>query len=137
MNSRFITNGELPPLNTYTHIDLLHIARRMWRDRLESRTLGSIESNILDLPRTEEDIPGWMVPTIYFDYLKSGDARPVTQVLYHNAMDIISLSTLLNHVSIMLDDPQGGMVEDGIDLISIAKIFEDLGEFNAAAVCSV
>ena len=135
LNSRFITNGELPPLTSYTHIDLLHIARRIWRDRLESRTLGSIETNILDLQRTEEDIPGWMVPTIYFDYLKSGDARPVTQVLYHNAMDIISLSTLLNRVSIMLDDPQGGMVEDGIDLISIAKIFEDLGEFNAAAVC--
>jgi len=135
LNSRFIANGEPPPLKSYTHIDLLHIARKIWRDRLESRTLGSIETHILDLPRTGEDIPGWMVPAIYFDYLKSGDARPITNVLYHNAMDIISLASLLNHVSIMLDDPHGGKVADGIDLISMAKIFEDMGEFSAAAGC--
>jgi hypothetical protein len=113
----------------------LHIARRIWRDRLESRTLSSIETHILQLPRTEEDIPGWMVPAIYFDYIKTGDARPITNVLYHNAMDIISLASLLNQVSAMLDDPHGGAVEDGIDLISMAKIFEDLGEFRAAAEC--
>jgi uncharacterized protein YprB with RNaseH-like and TPR domain len=135
LNTRFITNGEPPPLNSYKHIDLLHIARRIWRDRLESRTLGSIETHILQLPRTEEDIPGWMVPAIYFDYIKTGDARPITNVLYHNAMDIISLASLLNQVSDMLDDPHGGAVEDGIDLISMAKIFEDLGEFRAAAEC--
>ncbi len=135
LNTRFITNGEPPTLNSYKHIDLLHIARRIWRDRLESRTLGSIETHILQLPRTEEDIPGWMVPAIYFDYIKTGDARPITNVLYHNAMDIISLASLLNQVSDMLDDPHGGAVEDGIDLISMAKIFEDLGEFRAAAEC--
>jgi len=135
LNSRFVANGEPPPLNSYVHIDLLHIARRLWRDRLESRTLGSIEEHILGLPRTEQDIPGWMVPTIYFDYIQSGDARPITNVLYHNAMDIISLASLLNHVSLILDDPHGGMVEHGVDLISMGKIFEDLGEFNAAAEC--
>ena len=135
LNSRFVANGEPPPLNPYTHIDLLHIARRLWRDRLESRTLGSIETNILELPRTQEDIPGWMVPTIYFEYIKTGDARPITNVLYHNAMDIISLASLLNHVSIMLDNPHGGMIEDGIDFISMGKIFEDMGEFKAAAEC--
>ena len=35
----------------------------------------------------------------------------------------------------MLDDPHGGMIEDGIDLISMGKIFEDMGEFDAAAEC--
>lgn len=135
LNSRFIANGDPPPLNNYTHIDLLHIARRLWRDRLESRTLGSIEASILDLPRSEQDIPGWMVPTIYFDYIKTGDARPIANVLYHNAMDIISLASLLNHVSLMLDDPLSGIVEDGIDLISMAKMYEDMGEYNAAAEC--
>jgi uncharacterized protein YprB with RNaseH-like and TPR domain len=107
LNTRYITNGELPPLNSLVHIDLLHLARRLWRDRLESRTLGSIEENILGAHRTEEDIPGWMVPSIYFDYIKTGDARPITNVLYHNAMDILSLTTLLNHISTILDDPHG------------------------------
>ncbi len=135
LNTRYITNGEPPPLNSLIHIDLLHLARRLWRDRLESRTLGSIEENILGAHRTEEDIPGWMVPTIYFEYIKTGDARPLTNVLYHNAMDILSLATLLNHISSILDDPHGGLVVHGIDLIAMGKVFEDMGEFDAAAEC--
>lgn len=135
LNSRYISNGEPAPLNSYAHIDLLHLSRRLWRDRLASRTLGSIEENILNAPRTEEDIPGWMVPSIYFDYLKSGDARPLSNVFYHNAMDILSLATLLNHISSILDDPHGKIVEHGIDLISMGRIFEDMREFDAAAKC--
>jgi uncharacterized protein YprB with RNaseH-like and TPR domain len=135
LNTRFITNGEPPPLISQSHIDLLHLARRLWRDRLPSRTLGSIEENILGTQRTGEDIPGWMVPSIYFDYIRSGDARPLKNVLYHNAMDIISLATLLNHISEMLDDPHRGLVLEGVDLISIGKIYEDIGEIDAAAEC--
>lgn len=135
INSRYIFNGEPPPLKGYQHLDLLHFARRLWRDRLQSRTLGSIEGNILDLHRTEEDIPGWMVPTIYFDYLRSGDARPLQGVFYHNAMDILSLAELLNHISEIFDDPHGGLVEHGIDLIAMGKIFEDMKELDAAAEC--
>jgi len=135
INTRFITNGEPPPLKPYAHIDLLHLARRLWRDRLPSRTLGSIEENILGVVRTEEDIPGWMVPSIYFDYIKTGDARPLNNVFYHNAMDILSLATLLNHVSAILDDPHGGLVKHGIDIIAMGKIFEDMREFDAAAEC--
>ena len=135
LNTRFISNGEPPPLKSFAHIDLLHLARRLWRDRLESRTLGSIEENIIGVKRTEEDIPGWMVPSIYFDYIKTGDARPLTNVLYHNAMDILSLATLLNHISIILDDPHGGLVEHGVDLIAMGKVYEDMGEFDTAAEC--
>ncbi len=135
LNSRYVVNGEPPALNSFEHIDLLHLARRMWRDRLESRSLGSIEEHILETPRSGEDIPGWLVPTIYFDYIRSGDARPIRNVLYHNAMDIISLASLLNHVSIILDDPHGGLIDNGIDMISMAKLFEDMGELKAAAEC--
>jgi uncharacterized protein YprB with RNaseH-like and TPR domain len=133
LNSRFITNGENAPLKSIAHIDLLHLARRLWRDRLHSRTLGSIEENILGAFRSGEDIPGWMVPTIYFDYLKTGDARPVSNVFYHNAMDILSLASLLNHISQLLENPHRGRVIHGIDLISLGKIYEDMGEFDLAA----
>ena len=135
LNSRFISNSEPPPLIEYPHMDLLHLACRLWRDRLPSRTLGSIEENILDFRRTEEDIPGWMVPTIYFDYLRSGDARPLQSVFYHNAMDILSLASLLNHISQILDDPHGGLIEHGIDLIAMGKIFEAMRELDSAAEC--
>jgi len=43
------------------HVDLLPLARRLWRDRLPSRTLGMLEAHILGAGRSEEDIPGWMI----------------------------------------------------------------------------
>ncbi|MFN8453995.1 MAG: hypothetical protein U0401_04855 [Anaerolineae bacterium] len=39
----------------------------MWRDRLPSRALGQLEIHILGAACTEEDVPGWLIPQIYFD----------------------------------------------------------------------
>jgi uncharacterized protein YprB with RNaseH-like and TPR domain len=135
MDTRFLLHDEIPPMRSFAHVDLLPIARRLWRDRLPSRRLGSVESNILMVARTGEDIPGWMIPSMYFDYLRSGDARPLRQVFYHNAMDVLSLAALLNHVSEMLDNPMGEAVQFGVELIAIGKVFEDLGNCDEAAAC--
>jgi hypothetical protein len=87
------------------HIDLLHLARRLYRDQLPSRTLGSLEVALLDLQRSEEEVPGWLIPQLYFDYLRTGDARPMRSVLYHNSMDVISMAALLSHFGHLLEDP--------------------------------
>lgn len=133
LNARFITNGEVSPFRFSAHLDLLPLARRLWRDRLSSRALGSLEQHILSVSRTQEDVPGWMIPQLYFDYLKSGDARPLKSVFYHNAMDVVSMAALLNHVASLLEDPYNCPAEHGVDLIAIAKLFEDLGQTEAAA----
>ncbi|HZD55453.1 MAG TPA: ribonuclease H-like domain-containing protein [Anaerolineales bacterium] len=133
LNTRFITNGEASPLKAAAHIDLLPLARRLWRDRLPSRALGYLEEHILDIRRTQEDVPGWLIPSLYFDYLRSGDARPLKNVFYHNAMDILSLAALLNHVAAILDDPTRADIDHPIDLIAVAKLFADLGFPDTAA----
>ena len=133
LNTRFITNGEASPLKAAAHIDLLPLARRLWRDRLPSRTLGYLEEHILDIRRTQEDVPGWLIPSLYFDYLRSGDARPLKNVFYHNAMDILSLAALLNHVAGILEDPARADMDHPIDQIAVAKLFEDLGFADTAA----
>jgi uncharacterized protein YprB with RNaseH-like and TPR domain len=130
--TRFTYHGWKIPFIDYAHIDLLHLARRLWRDRLPSRTLGSIEVQILGARRTEQDVPGWMIPQLYFDYLRSGDARPLKSVFYHNAMDVVSLAALFNHTSELMSNPLNGSVEHGIDLIALAKLFEDIGDLEAA-----
>lgn len=135
LTTRFILNGEASPFTAAAHLDLLPLARRLWRDRLPSRSLGQIELNILGATRTEEDVPGWLIPSLYFEYLKTGDARPLRSVFYHNAMDILAMAALLNHIANMLETPQPGSVEHGIDLISLGKIFEDMGDFQTAAQC--
>jgi uncharacterized protein YprB with RNaseH-like and TPR domain len=64
------------PLRDFAHLDLLPLARRLWRDRLESRALKYIEENVLLAPRSVEEVPGYEIPYLYFDYLRTGDARP-------------------------------------------------------------
>lgn len=121
------------PFNKYAHLDLLHLARRLWRDRLASRTLQSIEKNILGVGRTSEEVPGYEIPYLYFDYLRDRNATPMKGVFYHNEIDILSLATLLNHAGIMLSDPFGNNIQDSLDVIAIAKLFEDLHHWDKAS----
>lgn len=131
--TRYRSHGWQPPLQGLAHVDLLHLARRLWRDRLPSRTLGMLEAHILGAGRSEEDIPGWMIPELYFTYLQTGDATPLKSVFYHNAMDVISLAAMMEHMAGVLEDPEGLGSEHGVDAIALAKLYEDLGNKPAAA----
>lgn len=130
--TRYTTHGWRPPFAGYAHVDLLHLARRLWRDRLPSRTLGNLEVQILGALRTEEDVPGWLIPSLYFEYLRNGDARPLKSVFYHNAMDVVSMAALFNHMSGLLANPLGAGIAHRVDVIALAKLFEDLGNLDAA-----
>jgi len=121
------------PFADFAHLDLLPLARRLWRDRLPSRALKYLEENILSAPRTIEEVPGYEIPYLYFDYLRTGDARPLKGVFYHNAMDVVAMAALLTHVAAMLEDPLSEMVEHGLDVVAMAKLFEDLGQWERAA----
>lgn len=133
LNARQIANGWTPLLANVPHVDLLPLARRLWRARLESRALGSLEAHILGATRTEDDVPGWLIPQMYFDYLRHGDARPLKGVFYHNAMDVIAMAALLNHVAQMIEDPWGFQVQHGLDWVALARLYEDLGAWEKAA----
>jgi uncharacterized protein YprB with RNaseH-like and TPR domain len=132
LHTRFVTHGWRPPFKDNAHVDLLHLARRLWRERLPSRTLGNLEVQILGASRTEEDVPGWMIPSLYFQYLRSGDARPLKSVFYHNAMDVVSMAALFNHMAGMLAEPLNGAVEHAVDIVSMARLFESLGDLKSA-----
>lgn len=121
------------PFSDYAHLDLLPLARRLWRDRLPSRALKYLEENVLSAPRTAEEVPGYEIPYLYFDYLRTGDARPLKGVFYHNAMDVVAMAALLAHVAAMLEDPFSILVEHGLDVVALAKLFEDLGQWDTAA----
>lgn len=131
--ARYTTHGWKSPHTELMHVDLLHLARRLWRDRLPSRTLGNLEAQILGARRTEDDVPGWLVPQLYFEYLQTGDPQILRGVFYHNAMDVLSLVALLDHMSAMLSHPFDIGGAFGADLIALARLFEDLGETGTAA----
>jgi tetratricopeptide (TPR) repeat protein len=133
LNTRYILNGQRSPLPGMAHLDLLPLARRLWRDRLPSRRLTSLERDILLLERTTEDVPGFLIPQLYFDYLRGGDARPLSGVFYHNRLDVVAMAALLNQMAQMLADPLGEAVEFALDLIAIGKAFEAAGQLEEAA----
>ena len=81
INTRFIINRWPSPLTGLAHLDLLHLARRLWKARLSGCTLGDLETHILGMKRSEHDVPGWMIADLYFDYLHTGDSRPLLGVL--------------------------------------------------------
>ena len=114
------------------HLDLLHLARRLWKDRLPSRTLGALEREILGFRRGQDEVPGWMVPQLYVDYLQSNDARPIAGVFYHNGMDILSLAALLVHAADLLDRSLDDSTRHGLDLAAIGRIYEEMGDVQKA-----
>jgi uncharacterized protein YprB with RNaseH-like and TPR domain len=130
--TRFISQGVKPPFSEFAHLDLLHLSRRLWRYRLSNRALGSLEVHILGTQRTQEDVPGWMIPQMYFDYLHSGDPEPLKKVFYHNAMDILSLAALFIHTSQLLADPLNANLEHSVDMIALARLYEDSGNLDMA-----
>ena len=114
------------PLTDALHLDLLHPSRRLWRMRLGSCALSSLETHTLGVQRDQADVPGWLIPERYFDYLQTGDARYVQSVFYHNAQDILSLVTLASHLCAMIGEPWGRAI-DGVDLFSLGRLYEEMG----------
>lgn len=119
------------PFTSIGHIDLLYLARKLWRYRLQSRRLGDLETHILSFTRTKDDIPGWLIPEIYQDYLHTSDARLLSGVFYHNAIDILSLAGIFVHISSILNDPTANTTQE-IDRVAIGNIFEDMGSIESA-----
>lgn len=112
------------------HLDLLHFARSLWKLRLESRRLSDIEKDIMVFQRTEDEVPGWLVPQIYQDYLATGDAAPLKGVFYHNENDIVSLAALFSHINKMVSDKSILDSANILDIISIGSIYQKSGNFS-------
>jgi uncharacterized protein YprB with RNaseH-like and TPR domain len=122
LDNRYFMNrldGLIDDLRGRPHIDLLHPARRLWKKRLGSCSLNSLERNLLSINRTHEDVPGWQIPGIYMDYLRSGDAREIVRVFYHNHIDMLSMITLTEHVFDLITRQTGN--EHPLDMRSLAK----------------
>lgn len=133
LRARYTLHSIPCPFDGFSHVDLLPLARRLWRDRLPSRALKYLEEHIMQAARGVQDVPGHEIPWLYFDYLRSGDAAPLQGVFYHNAMDIVAMAALLHLTAGMLENPHGSDIAHGLDIIALAKLFEDLNRPDDAA----
>lgn len=81
------------------HIDFLPIARRFWRRTLPNCRLATIEQEILKVRRGEAEVPGFMAPEIYREFLNTLEADRLKGIAYHNEIDVLSLTALLLFLS--------------------------------------
>lgn len=117
----------VPKLPEFGHFDLYHASRRLWKDKLERVKLSMVESEVLGINRTN-DIPGYLAPMIYFDFVERKDPEILFGILKHNELDVLSLISLYIHISRQVLQIDGYNEES----LKIANWLEYLGEKEKA-----
>ncbi|MGM0845466.1 MAG: ribonuclease H-like domain-containing protein [Bacillota bacterium] len=91
----------VPKLPSFGHFDLFHGSRRLWKSKMDSVKLSNVEKEILDFHRTD-DVPGYLAPMIYFDFVERKDPEGLLKVLLHNELDVLSLVVLYAHLTFQI-----------------------------------
>ncbi|MDO4483049.1 MAG: ribonuclease H-like domain-containing protein [Clostridia bacterium] len=132
LRDRLIMNRMDATVLDLPHIDLLHIARRVFKLRLKRCNLAHLEEAVLGMPRTD-DLPGSEAPQRFFSYLKTGAFDLLIPVLEHNEQDVASLCVLLGHMAHMYEAPEEQKHEE--DLFSMGVALEKLHHHEEAQRC--
>ncbi len=72
-------------------------------ERSGSCSLSALEQTICGHQR-EGDVPGFEIPARYFNFVRSGDARPLAAVLEHNRLDLLSLACVTARAAQLLEE---------------------------------
>lgn len=126
LENRYILNRKPPPFLDVPHFDLLHPSRRLWRDLLDSCSLVSLERNVLGVVRDQADVPSSVIPLIYRDYLRTGNAVEMPRIFYHNQVDVVSMVTLATRLCTAFERPSVELGH-GIEWLSLGRWYEGLG----------
>ncbi|OQP07304.1 hypothetical protein B1690_05320 [Geobacillus sp. 46C-IIa] len=119
----------VPKLPAFGHFDLYHAARRLWKDKLDSLRLAEVERHILHIER-DDDVPGFLAPMIYQEFLQTPHPERLMPVLRHNEHDVLSLIVLYIHLSMQL--LEAAQLSDPREQLAAARWFEAVGETAAA-----
>jgi uncharacterized protein YprB with RNaseH-like and TPR domain len=140
VETRFLFHRVPCPLDGLPHLDMLHAARRLWRQRPltmgtpdpddSSCSLSVLEKHISGMHRVG-DVPGYEIPSRFFQFVRDGDARPLEAVLEHNRLDLISLAAVLARaITLITSGPSlAGTAQEAYGL---ARVYERAGEYDNA-----
>jgi len=115
IETRYLFHRLSTPFAGLPHVDMLHPARRLWRETAPEGSvavaasvdagcrLSSLERMLCGHER-EGDVPGFEIPSRYFQYVRTGDARPLEGVLEHNRLDLLSLALVTARAAQLLDE---------------------------------
>jgi uncharacterized protein len=135
IETRFMFHRLPCPLDGVPHLDMLHAARRLWRQRPlttgtpdpddSSCSLSVLEKHIAGLHRIG-DVPGYEIPSRFFRFVRDGDPRPLEAVLEHNRLDLISLAAVLAR-ALTLITRGPGEARTAQEAYGLARVYERAG----------
>jgi len=111
------------------HLDLLIPMRTGLRGAIGSCRLSMIETEILGATRPHTEIEGSQVPSWYFRFLRSGDARMLAPIVEHNAFDVVSLGAILARFAALRT---GARDATPLDAVALGRLHAARGEQEAA-----
>lgn len=120
LETRYTLARQRTPFSRLEHEDLLYSARRLWKLRFESCRLVELERQILGHERVG-DVPGELIPQLYFEYVRTRNGTRLCPVFEHNALDILSLAFLAAIVPPIFADPAAAPLAHGAELASLAR----------------
>ena len=140
VETRFLFHRLPCPLDGVPHLDMLHPARRMWRQRPlatgtpdpddSSCSLSVLEKQIAGVHRVG-DVPGYEIPSRFFKFVRSGDARPLEAVLEHNRLDLISLAAVLARAIVLIATGPAA-ARTAQEAYGLARVYERAGAYENA-----
>jgi len=132
LETRYRMSRMPPPFAKMTHFDLLFGARRLYKLAFESCRLVELEGQILGVERVD-DVPGSMIPYLYFEFLRTRSAHRMMGIFEHNSFDILSLACLTGIVPRAFHSPLDVPLHRGPEMVGLARWLRAAGR-NAEAV---
>ena len=131
LSTRSILNRLRPAFESLPHFDVLHAARRMWKPRWQDCSLGNLEFRILG-KRRSADVPGALIPAIYFDFLRTGNTQQLPDILAHNREDLVTTAALLAHLGALVQSPFKVRAAPH-ELRQVGRLYREAGEWETSA----
>ena len=90
--------ARMAAVKPFEHVDLFEGARERFRELLPNSKLETIERHLRGESRVD-DIPGREIPEAYHQFVRTGNARDIQRILYHNRMDLLAMVYLINDLA--------------------------------------
>src|SRR5207245_902276 len=132
LQTRFLLCRMRADIASEAHLDLMSVARRLWHRRLGGYSMALLEQMILKVERCI-DVPGWVIPSLYVQFLHTGDFDVLEPVFAHNEQDILSLVALHGLAGELLAHPDRTPVV--VDWFGLGRLLDVRGQVDAAAGC--
>jgi len=133
LETRYRMARMAPPFARMEHFDLLHGARRLYKLAFESCRLVELEAQILGVERIN-DVPGALIPFLYFEFLRSRNAHRMMGIFEHNAYDILTLACLTGIIPRAFHAPLEVPLHRAPEMVGLARWLRAAGRIQEAVV---